>query len=92
MLHVMLLLFFPVCQPQAEPSGDTGSNFQSPDQYWTNSQWGTGSVSTAQDQDQLTSEGDDYGNSETLVAGNTSVQQPFNYWNMSAAHIEVREF
>lgn len=85
-------VFFSVCQPQAEPSGYSGSNFQSSDQYWTNSQWGTSSVNTAQEQDQMTSAGDDYGNNETLVVGSTSGQQPYNYWNMSATHIEVGEF
>lgn len=83
---------FSVCQTQAEPSGDPGRNFKSPDQYWTNSQWGTVSASTARDQDQMTSVGDDYSNSETLVAANTSMQQQNNYWNMSATNAEVREF
>jgi hypothetical protein len=85
------IVLFSVCQPQTEPSGDTGSNFQSSDQYWTNSQWGTSSVSTARDQDQLTSAGDDYHNTEIPVAGSTSGQQPFSYWNVSASHTEVRE-
>ncbi|KDR23530.1 protein transport protein Sec16-like [Zootermopsis nevadensis] len=37
----------------------------------------------------MTSVGDDYSNSETLVAANTSMQQQNNYWNMSATNAEV---
>jgi hypothetical protein len=90
------ILFFSAYQQQAELSGDAGSNYQSPEHYCENSEWGTGSVSTMQDQvgsgHHLFSLGDDYGNSEKLGAGDTSGQQPFSYWNVSASHAEVREF
>jgi hypothetical protein len=81
---------------QAESSGDTGRHFQNRDQYWTDSQWGAGSLSTMQDQErselQLIAAGNDYGSSDTLVAGNIADQQPFSYWDVSASHTEVREF
>jgi len=87
---------FSVCQQQPEPFGDTGSNFQNSDQCWANSQWGTGSATTTQDQDgsghELSSTGDNYGNSETFVGGNMPGQQPFSYWDVSANHTEVRKF
>jgi hypothetical protein len=89
-------ILFSVRQQNTESSGDMVSNFQNRDQYWTDSQWGAGSLSTTQDQEgsghHLTSAGDDYSNSETLVAGNAAGQQPFSYWNVSASHTEVREF
>jgi hypothetical protein len=89
-------ILFSVYQQQAESSGDTGRNLQNRDQYWTDSRWGAGALSTIQDQErnelELISAGDGYGNSETQVAGNVAVQQPFSYWNMSANHAQVREF
>jgi hypothetical protein len=81
-----------VHQQQAELPGDVGSSYQSPDQYSTNSAWGTGAVSTVPDQagsgHHLIPAGDDYGNSEKLGASDTSGQQPFSYWNVSASHAE----
>jgi hypothetical protein len=88
------ILLFLVHQQRAELSRDAGSNYQSPDQYCTNSEWGTVSVSTVQEQEgsghHLSSAGDDYGNTEKLGAENTSGQQPFSYWNVPASHTEVR--
>ncbi|XP_023718368.1 uncharacterized protein LOC111870357 isoform X4 [Cryptotermes secundus] len=81
-----------VHQQQAESSGDMGRNFQNRDQYWADSQWGAGALSTTQDQErnelELISAGRGYGNSETQVAGNVAGQQPFSYWNMSANHTQ----
>jgi hypothetical protein len=89
-------LLFLVHQQQAELLGDVGSSYQSPDQYCTNSAWGTGAGSTMSDQagsgHHLIPAGDEYGNSEKLGASDTSDQQPFSYWNMSASHAEVRQF
>jgi hypothetical protein len=88
-------LLFLVHQQQAELPGDVGS-YQSPDQYYANSAWGTGAGSTVSDQagsgHHLIPAGDDYGNSEKLGASDTSGQQPFSYWNASASHAEVRWF
>jgi hypothetical protein len=87
---------FLVHQQQAELPGDVGSSYQSPDQYSTNSAWGTVAGSTMSDQagsgHHLIPAGDDYGNSEKLGASDTSGQQPFSYWNVSASHGEVRQF
>jgi hypothetical protein len=84
---------FSVHQQQAESSGGMGSGFQNREQYWADCQWGAGSVTRTQDQEeydhQLVSAGADYGNSET---GNAAGQQAFSYWNVSASHTEVREF
>ena len=89
-------ILFLVHQQQAELSGEVGSSYQSPDQYCANSAWGTGAVSTMQDQagngHHLIPTGDDYGNSEQLGASDMSGQQPFSYWNVSASQAEVREF
>lgn len=89
-------LLFLVHQQQAELPGDGGSSYQTPDQYCTNSAWGTGAVSAMSDQagsaHRLIPAGDDYGNSEKLGASDTSGQQPFSYWNVSASHAEVRQF
>jgi hypothetical protein len=89
-------ILFSVHQQQAESSGERGSSFQNHGQCLADSQWGTGSLTTMQDQEesdhQLISAGDDYGNSETLVAGNAAGQQAFSYWDVSASLTEVREF
>jgi hypothetical protein len=89
------VLLFLVHQQQAELSADLES-YQSRDQYCINSAWGTGAVSSVQDQagsgHHLIPAGDDYGNIEKLGASDTSGQQPFSYWNVSASHAEVREF
>jgi hypothetical protein len=91
-----ICIFFPVHQQQAETSGGGGSSFQNHGQYRADSQWGTGSLTAMQDREendhQLISAGDDYGNSETLVAGNAPGQQAFSYWDVSASVTEVREF
>jgi hypothetical protein len=90
------VLLFLVHHQQAELSGDAETSYQSPDQYCMNSAWGTGAVSTLQDQagsgHHLIPAGDDYGNSEKLGASDMSGQQPFSYWNVSASRAEVREF
>jgi hypothetical protein len=89
-------ILFSVHQQQAESSGDTRKIFKNRDQYWTDSQWGAGALSTIQHQErndlELISAGDGYGNSETQVAENIAGQQEFGYWNVSANHAQVREF